>query len=62
MEKRDSQRAAVSTVLLDAMRDAHSALDIISPYFVPGGKGSKGLIGAAQSGSRCDPHELARRQ
>jgi len=50
MEKRDSRRAAVSTVLLDAMGGAQSALHIISPYFVPGGKGSKVLIGAAQSG------------
>jgi putative cardiolipin synthase len=52
MEKRDSRRAAVSTVLLDAMGGAQSALDIISPYFVPGGKGSKLLIGTAQSGKR----------
>jgi cardiolipin synthase C len=52
MEKRDEKRAAVSAVLLDAMGAAQSALDIISPYFVPGGKGSKALIGAAQSGKQ----------
>ena len=52
MEKRDSRRAAVSTVLLDAMGGAHSGVDIISPYFVPGGKGSKALIGAARSGKQ----------
>jgi putative cardiolipin synthase len=52
MEKRDSKRAVVSTLLLDAMGGAHSALDIISPYFVPGGKGSKALTGAAQSGQQ----------
>jgi cardiolipin synthase C len=52
MEKRDSRRAAVSTVLLDAMAGAHSAVDIVSPYFVPGGKGSKALIGAAKSGKQ----------
>ena len=52
MEKRDSKRAVVSTVLLEAMSAAQSALDIISPYFVPGGKGSKALIGAAHSGKQ----------
>jgi len=52
MEKRDAKRAVVSSVLLDAMGGAHTALDIISPYFVPGGKGSKALIGAAQSGKQ----------
>jgi len=52
MEKRDSRRAAVSTVLLEAMGSAHSAVDIVSPYFVPGGKGSKALIGAAKSGKQ----------
>jgi cardiolipin synthase C len=52
MEKRDTRRAAVSTALLDAMGTAQSALDIISPYFVPGAKGSKALIGAARSGKQ----------
>jgi putative cardiolipin synthase len=45
-------RAAVSTVLLEAMGGAHTAVDIVSPYFVPGGKGSKALIGAARSGKQ----------
>jgi cardiolipin synthase C len=52
MEKRDAKRAVVSTALLAAMGAAQSALDIISPYFVPGGKGSKVLIGAAQAGKQ----------
>ena len=52
MEKRDANRAVVSQALLDAMGLARSALDIISPYFVPGDKGSKALIGAAESGTR----------
>jgi putative cardiolipin synthase len=51
MKKRDAHRAAVSAVLLPAMRDAHSALDIISPYFVPGDKGSTGLVNTARAGS-----------
>jgi len=50
MEKRDANRAVVSHALLEAMGQAKSALDIISPYFVPGDKGSKRLVGAAQSG------------
>ena len=52
MKKRDANRAAVSAVLLPAMRDAQSALDIISPYFVPGDKGSTGLVNTAQRGSQ----------
>jgi len=52
MEKRDANRAAVSAVLLPAMRDAKSALDIISPYFVPGDKGSTGLVNTARAGSQ----------
>ena len=51
MEKRDAHRAAVSAVILPAMRDAKSSLDIISPYFVPGDKGSTGLVNTANSGS-----------
>ena len=52
MKKRDAKRAAVSAVLLPAMRDARSALDIVSPYFVPGDKGSTGLVNTAQAGSK----------
>ena len=52
MEKRDAHRAAVSAVLLPAMRDAQSALDVISPYFVPGDKGSTGLVNTARAGSQ----------
>ena len=48
MKKRDANRAAVSAVLLPAMRAAQSALDIVSPYFVPGDKGSTALVGTAQ--------------
>jgi len=51
MEKRDAHRAAVSAVILPAMRDAKSALDVISPYFVPGDKGSTGLVNTARAGS-----------
>ena len=52
MKKRDAHRAAVSAVLLPAMRDAQSALDIVSPYFVPGDKGSTGLVSTARRGSQ----------
>ena len=63
MKKRDANRAAVSAVLLPAMRDAQSALDVISPYFVPGDKGSTGLVNTARAGKPgANPHELARRQ
>jgi putative cardiolipin synthase len=52
MKKRDTNRAAVSAVLLPAMRDAKSALDVISPYFVPGDKGSTGFVNTARGGSQ----------
>jgi putative cardiolipin synthase len=52
MKKRDVHRAAVSAVLLPAMRDSRSELDIISPYFVPGDKGSTGLVNTARAGSQ----------
>ena len=39
-------------MLLPAMRDAQSALDVISPYFVPGDKGSTGLVNTAKAGSQ----------
>ncbi len=52
MKKRDVHRAAVSAVLLPAMRDSKSALDVISPYFVPGDKGSTGLVNTARAGSQ----------
>jgi cardiolipin synthase C len=51
MKKRDAHRAAVSAVLLPAMRDSKSVLDVISPYFVPGDKGSTGLVNTARAGS-----------
>jgi putative cardiolipin synthase len=52
MEKRDAYRAAVSAVILPAMRDAKTSLDVISPYFVPGDKGSTGLVNTAKAGSQ----------
>ena len=52
MEKRDAHRAAVSAVILPVMRDAKTALDVISPYFVPGDKGSTGLVNTARAGSQ----------
>jgi putative cardiolipin synthase len=50
MKKRDATRAAVSAVLLPQMRDAQVALDIVSPYFVPGDKGSASLVNSARTG------------
>ena len=52
MKKRDAHRAAVSAVILPVMRDATSALDVVSPYFVPGDKGSTGLVNTARAGSQ----------
>jgi len=52
MKKRDVHRAAVSAVLLPAMRESKSALDVISPYFVPGDKGSTGLVNTARDGAQ----------
>jgi putative cardiolipin synthase len=52
MKKRDAHRAAVSAVLLPDMRDAEVSLDIISPYFVPGDKGSAALTGTARAGKQ----------
>ena len=52
MEKRDAHRAAVSAVLLPATHAAQSALDIISPYFVPGDKGSAAFVNSANAGKR----------
>jgi putative cardiolipin synthase len=52
MKKRDAHRAAVSAVLVPAMRGATAALDIVSPYFVPGDKGSTGLVKIARDGAQ----------
>jgi cardiolipin synthase C len=50
MQKRDVHRAAVSAVLLPTMQAAQSAVDLISPYFVPGDKGSTALVDSAHAG------------
>lgn len=52
MEKRDAQRAPVRALLLPALGSAKSALDIVSPYFVPGDKGSTALVNVAHAGAR----------
>jgi putative cardiolipin synthase len=52
MEKRDQRRAAMAAVLLPAIAKARSALQVISPYFVPGKKGSDELVAVAQAGSQ----------
>jgi len=52
MKKRDAHRAAVSAVLLPVMREAKASLDVISPYFVPGDKGSTGLVNTARDGAQ----------
>ena len=50
MKKRDAKRAAVTAFLLPKFQGAQSALAIISPYFVPGDKGSTGLVNVARAG------------
>jgi putative cardiolipin synthase len=52
MEKRDKKRAAMAAVLLPVIAKSRSALQIISPYFVPGQHGSDDLVAAAQRGSQ----------
>jgi putative cardiolipin synthase len=51
MQEKDAARAVVAAAVLEQMRNAHSSLEIISPYFVPGDLGSDVLIARAQAGA-----------
>ena len=51
MEKRDASRAVVGAAVAQMVRAASQSLEIISPYFVPGKKGTEGLTGRVQAGA-----------
>ncbi len=50
MKDRDAQRAQVAAALVPVAQAAQSSLSIISPYFVPGDRGTEVLTNAASSG------------
>jgi len=50
MKELDAERTMVGATLFPAMQSATSALTVISPYFVPGDKGTAGLVKTAQTG------------
>jgi putative cardiolipin synthase len=49
MKERDEKRAQVSAALVPVAEGAQSQLSIISPYFVPGDRGTAILTGAARA-------------
>jgi len=62
MKEGDAHRAAVGAFVLTQVEAAQSALAIISPYFVPGDKGStRSSIWRARQEGR-DTHQLPRGQ
>lgn len=50
MKDHDPQRSQVMTTLALALRAMQANVTIISPYFVPGERGTAGLVEAAQAG------------
>jgi putative cardiolipin synthase len=50
MDERDAARASVGAAIVPLIRNAQHSLEIISPYFVPGEEGSKGLVARAGAG------------
>jgi putative cardiolipin synthase len=51
MQQRDAARAAVAAAIAPLVRGARQSLQIISPYFVPGERGSAALSARAQAGA-----------
>ena len=51
MEKKDAARAVVAAAVAGMVGDAKTSLEVISPYFVPGKRGTAGLIGRAKAGA-----------
>jgi putative cardiolipin synthase len=49
MKERDDKRAQVATALIPVAQAAQTRLSIISPYFVPGDRGTAVLTGAARA-------------
>ncbi len=52
MQERDARRSAVGAALVPLLSAAAEDLTIISPYFVPGKRGSQLLIDQARAGAR----------
>ncbi len=51
MDKKDAARSKVGSAIVPMIRNAVTSLHVISPYFVPGKKGTEGLIGRAKAGA-----------
>jgi putative cardiolipin synthase len=51
MKKRDASRTVVGAALAPLMRDAAHSLEVISPYFVPGDKGTEVLNSRVKAGA-----------
>jgi len=51
MEKKDAARAVVAAAVAGMVREAKTSLEVISPYFVPGKRGTASLIDRAKSGA-----------
>jgi putative cardiolipin synthase len=51
MQKRDAARAVVGAAVATMMKDASSSLNVISPYFVPGKQGTRGLTALVGAGA-----------
>ena len=52
MKKRDAARAAVAVAIAPMIRDSQQQVQVISPYFVPGKRGTASLIKRAKAGTR----------
>ena len=50
MRRRDAKRAVVATALRPLLENAKRAITVISPYFVPGRRGTSTLIRKAEAG------------
>src|SRR5207342_1385734 len=48
---KDASRATVGAAIVPMIRNAARTLHVISPYFVPGKKGTEGLKARAQAGA-----------
>ncbi len=51
MEKRDASRSVVGAAIVPLIRNAAHSLEVISPYFVPGERGTEGLTERVKAGA-----------
>src|SRR6185436_7678883 len=51
MKRKDAARAVVGAAVANMVLATKTSLEVISPYFVPGKKGTAGLVGRAQAGA-----------